>query len=201
MTDTLHSPKSRSTTQAAEGLPRMAWTIEEFERLIELGILGKDDRIELIGGELVPMSPKGIRHERVRTRLLNWIARRLPEGISFGSELGWRPGGNNYAEPDLCFFPSSFDEPTVPPKEILLLIEVAKSSLEKERGVKAELYAGLGVREYWVVDAVTLRTHIHRLPKNGKYTSISAVPKAKTATPELVPDIAVCFKVLMGEAP
>jgi hypothetical protein len=49
------APKIRPTTQAAEGVPRLRWTLAEFERLTEFGILTEDDRIELIGGELVPM--------------------------------------------------------------------------------------------------------------------------------------------------
>ena len=177
----------------------MRWTLEEFERLIELGILGEDDRIELIGGELVPMSPKGIKHEDVRDELLNWVLRRLPEDLKLGSEAGWRPGGDNYVEPDLFVFPAGFRSPTVPPPELLLLIEVARSSLKKDRDVKSKLYAELGVREYWVVDANTLRTYVHLLPKGGRYTRVSTVPSTGTATPERVPEIAVCLKTLMAD--
>ena len=177
----------------------MAWTLEEFERLIELGFLDKDDRVELIGGELVPMAAKGIRHEIVRTKLLNWVARRLPETLQFGSELGWRPGGDNYAEPDICVFPMGFEEPTVLPTELLLLIEVARSSLKFDREVKARLYAGLGVREYWVVDAAKVVTHVHRQPATGAYAEAFDVPKRGTAEPLLVPEIAVSLRDLMGE--
>ena len=56
-------PKARPTTQVADGVPRLRWTFAEFERLAELGFFTEDDRIELIGGELVPMAPKGNRHE------------------------------------------------------------------------------------------------------------------------------------------
>ena len=58
----------RPTTQAAEGLPRWRWTLAEFDRFIDLGILDADDKVELIGGELVQMSAKGIAHENTRTR-------------------------------------------------------------------------------------------------------------------------------------
>ena len=62
-------PKTRPTTQAAEGVPRLRWTLPEFERLIELGIFTEDDRIDLIEGELVPIPAKGNRHELVRDEL------------------------------------------------------------------------------------------------------------------------------------
>ena len=74
-------PRVRPTTQAAEGVPRLRWTLAEFDRLAELGILTEDDRIELIGGELVPMSPKGNRHENVKTKLLQRADRKLPEEL------------------------------------------------------------------------------------------------------------------------
>ena len=60
--------KTRPTTQAADGVPRMRWTLTEFERLIEVGILTEEDRVELIQGELVPMASKGNRHELLLRR-------------------------------------------------------------------------------------------------------------------------------------
>ena len=68
MNEIPRQPRMRPTTQAAEGVPRLRWTLAEFERLAELGIFTEEDRIELIEGELVPMSPKGNRHELVRGR-------------------------------------------------------------------------------------------------------------------------------------
>jgi Uma2 family endonuclease len=68
-------PKMRPTTQVADGVPRMRWTLAEFERLIEVGILTEDDRIELIQGELVPMAPKGNRHELVRDEIMDRMIR------------------------------------------------------------------------------------------------------------------------------
>src|SRR6185503_803587 len=100
------APKSRPTTQAAEGVPRLRWTLDQFERLIELGIFGKDDRIELIRGELVPMAAKCNRHELARDELMNWIMRRLPGTLRLSSEIGWRPpDADTYVEPDLLICP------------------------------------------------------------------------------------------------
>ena len=68
MNDHLPSPR-REPTQAAEGMPRWRWTLAEFERFIELGILTEDDRVELIGGEIVPMASKGIAQRDCARRL------------------------------------------------------------------------------------------------------------------------------------
>ena len=184
-------PRVRPTTQAAEGVPRLRWTLAEFDRLAELGILTEDDRIELIGGELVPMSPKGNRHENVKTFLTDWMYRRLPSGLMLGVELGWRPDDANYLEPDVLIFSSTPDPGRVPPSEVLLAIEVAASSFVYDAGRKSLIYASLGVCDYWVIDAVTLTTRVHREPSAAGYARITEVGRNETLTPLMVAPIAL----------
>ncbi len=183
-------PRVRPTTQAAEGVPRLRWTLAEFDRLTELGILTEDDRIELIGGELVPMSPKGNRHENVKTKLLNALARKLPDGLEIAVELGWRPNDDNYLEPDILIFNSAPDPGRVPPSEVLLAIEVAASSFAYDAGQKSLVYAALGVSDYWVIDAVTLTARVHREPSPAGYARITEVRRSETLTPLMVAAIA-----------
>jgi Uma2 family endonuclease len=185
-------PKTRPTTQAAEGVPRMRWTLAEFERLIEVGILAEEDRVELIQGELVPMAAKGNRHELVRDEIMNWMMERKPATLRLSSEIGWRPpDADTYVEPDLLICPRSLKGVTVPPTEVLLAIEVAHSSLWFDTTTKARLYATLGVRDYWVVDAQTLRTRIHREPSADGYASTTDVPPGETLVPLLVAPLAI----------
>ena len=176
MNEIIRLPMTRPTTQAADGIPRLQWSLAEFERLCELGVLTEADRIELIGGELVPMSPKGIRHEIVRDGIMNWLVRHLPANVRLASEIGWRPGGTGYLEPDFLLYPSGHTAVGVAPAEVLLVIEVASSSLAYDTGVKARTYAALGVREYWVIDASTLATHVFRDPAGEGYGSVSVAP-------------------------
>ena len=69
-----HLPRPpRLPTQAAEGLPRWRWTVADLDRLVKLGIIEEDDKVELIGGELVPMSPTGIEHETIGTDVAEWF--------------------------------------------------------------------------------------------------------------------------------
>lgn len=184
-------PKIRPTTQAAEGAPRLRWTLAEFERLTELGIFTENDRIELIGGELVPMSPKGNRHELVRDELMNWMIRRLPVAMRLSSEIGWRPNATCYLEPDLLVSPEGFKGVTVPGAEVLLAIEIADSSLKFDSTTKAKTYASLGVREYWVIDAKTLTTTVHSEPSSKGYASAITVPPNDILSPSLVPTLAL----------
>jgi Uma2 family endonuclease len=169
----------------------MRWTLAEFERLTELGILAEDDRIELIGGELVPMSPKGNRHERVCGAIHNWLRRHLHGDIDYHPEPGWHADASNYFEPDFLVGPAGFDRTSIPPADVLLLIEVAHSSLAFDTTTKAGQYAALGVREYWVVDAVSLATRVHRGPAAAGYAEKSTVAPDELLTASLIPSLSV----------
>lgn len=166
---------THATTQAADGLPRLAWTLAEFERLSELGFFGGIDsereRVELVDGELLPMHAKGGHHEWVRARLQKKIAFALGQDFDVLSEPGWRPGGELYLEPDILVCRSGVQPAQVPAADVLLLIEVCHTSERYDLVKKAAIYARLGVREYWVVNAATLETRVHLEPAEGGYGS------------------------------
>ena len=191
MNELPRSPKKRPTTQAAEGVPRLRWTLAEFERLTELGILTEDDRIELIGGELVPMSPKGNRHEVLRDEIVQWMIRHLPTSARLSVELGWRPDASTYLEPDLLVYPNGRKGVSLPGSEMLLAVEIADSSLRYDTTTKAGVYAGLGVPEYWVIDARSLVTTVYREPSQGAFATIFKVQPSEMLTPALVPELAL----------
>lgn len=195
-----HAPSQHATTQAAEGLPRLAWTLEEFERLSELGFFGGIDcereRLELIDGELVPMHAKGGRHEWVRGELQNLLAGILPKGHRLYNEPGWRPGGNLYLEPEMILCKAGFRASTVPPSEVMLLIEVADTSQRYDLKTKAKIYATLGVREYWVVNAATLDTTVHLKPGPEGYANISTIGPSESLAPRALPELNVNLAAL-----
>ena len=192
-------PQRRPTTQTADGLPRIKWTVEEFDSMTAHGFFTENDRIELLGGEFVPMSPKGNRHEIVRDELQDFIIQRLPREARISSEIGWRPDPHSYLEPDILLYPRGFIGNSVPPAEVLLLIEVADTSLAYDSGLKAKIYAKLGVREYWVVNAKTLETTVHRDPQGENYTDVRVVAKADAVTPGLLPALGLSLGVLKVE--
>lgn len=184
-----------ATTQAADGLPRLKWTLEDFERLSELGffggIEGPRERVELIDGELVPMAAKGARHEWVRARLQRYLSHLLPLTIEVYGEPGWRPGGERYVEPEIIVCKAGFRPTSVPPAEVLVLIEVADTSMRFDRGVKARLYASAGVTEYWAVDANTLSTRVHRQPSDSGYTWTADVGPTGILNPERLTELSL----------
>jgi Uma2 family endonuclease len=191
MNEIPRQPKIRPTTQAAEGIPRLKWTVAEFERLAELGILTEEDRIELVGGELVPMSPKGNRHEVVRGALHNWLRRNLPNEFDYHVEPGWRADGVNYYEPDFLVGHAGSSPTGTRPADVLLVIEVAYSSLRFDTTTKADRYAALGVREYWVVNARTLTTRVYREPSAKGYAKETDVSPGEPLAALLIPSLAL----------
>jgi Uma2 family endonuclease len=188
-----HFPK---TTTAAEGLPRRPFTVAELEQMVAAGILDEDERIELIGGEVVPMSPKGNHHEVVKTALTILWARMLPPDILFTSETTFRLTKDTYLEPDFVFYPKASGISGLSAGTARLVVEVADSSLAYDLGLKARLYAGFGIAELWVINAVTLQTRIHRDPTPTGYRTIADLPPGERLVPLLVPALAVTLSEL-----
>lgn len=112
---------------------------------------------------------------------------------SIPSPAGGR-GGNRYVEPEFIVCDERFRPDTVPASEVLLLIEVADTSRRCGMGTKAKIYASAGVREYWVVDAVTLSTRVFREPSADGYGAWRDVPSEEMVEPHLVPELAVALE-------
>jgi Uma2 family endonuclease len=181
------------TTMAAEGLPRRRFTVAELEQMTAAGILQEDERIELIGGDIVPMSPKGRHHEILKTALTIYWARQLPSDLRFTTETTFRLSPDTYLEPDFVFYPSSGGWDGLNATTAKLVVEIADSSLGYDLGRKAGLYAGFGIRELWVIDAVRLVTHIHRGPTPTGYSSAVDVPASQRVVPEATAALALAL--------
>jgi Uma2 family endonuclease len=179
------------TTTAAEGLPRRRFTVAELERMTEAGILEEDERIELIGGEIVPMSPKGHHHEILKAALNVYWASKLPPDVLFVTETTFRLTADTYLEPDFVFYPKSSGIRGLAAATAKLVVEIADSSLGYDLGRKAALYAGFGIVELWVIDAVKLVAHIHRDPAEQGYRSVAAFAPDARLVPQALPGLAV----------
>jgi Uma2 family endonuclease len=146
-------PQRRPTTRAAEGLPRWRWTVAEIERLEATGIFGELDKFELLGGEMVPMSPKGRRHEILREELAFRFARSAPPGIFVSSGPQLNLSADTYTVPGILVRPAAIKTPDLRGNNALLLVEISDTSLGCDLETKAPLYASNGIAEYWVINA------------------------------------------------
>ena len=158
-----------SITNAAEGLPRRRFTIADVERMTEAEILGYDERFELIGGEIGPMIPKSVDHEVVKSTLNLLWCRALPPELHVIVATTFRLTEDTFLEPDIIFYPASGGWLGLNAHSARLVVEIADHSLEYDLGRKASIYAGVGIPELWVIDAVKLATHIHRDPGPDGY--------------------------------
>jgi Uma2 family endonuclease len=184
------------TTTAAEGLPRRCFTVAELEQMTAAGILHEDERIELIGGEIVPMSPKGNHHEVLKVALNIYWAGRLPLDLQFAPETTFRLSVDTYLEPDFVFYPKASGLKGLSAATAALVVEIADSSLSYDLGRKAGLYAAFGIAELWVIDAVTLQTRIHREPTPTGCRSLLDLPASQRLVPDAAPSLAVVLAEL-----
>ena len=184
-------PVPPATTQAAEGLPRRKWRVAEIEAMVQAGIIGEHERIELIGGEIVPMSPKGVPHETIKMELGRFWSKQVPPDLDIITETTFRITEHDFVEPDFIFWPRAIGLGQLKPADVMLAVEVADSSLAWDLGRKAGIYAGLGLPEYWVINARTLVTTVHREPRGDAFMVIGDVTHLATLTPLLLPSLAV----------
>jgi Uma2 family endonuclease len=189
-------------TKAAEGLPRRAFTADDLRRMIDAGIIGEDERIELIEGEFVVMAAKGYAHEFVRLALAQLMSDARPKGIWVASEPTVQFADNSVLEPDIVVFPrSSLMQSNagfirLAEGGLLLVVEIAVTSLRRDKTRKAPLYARQGVRELWVVDANQRKAWVYTGPTADGWSSTVEVGPQDGLTTAAIPGLAIKLREL-----
>jgi Uma2 family endonuclease len=180
-------------TRAAEGFPRRAFTVADVQRMLDSGIIAEGERVELIKGELVVMAAKSVAHDNVQNALNLLFAKVVPAGLYVGNSSTLQLTEDILVEPDLAIISrglykrsaKGFARPRA--EDVLLVVEIAVSSLAYDRDVKAQLYAEHGIREYWLIDANERTTWIHTGPSADGWTSIvERAPDEVLTTPALL---------------
>jgi len=184
----LHWP---ATTQAADGMPRRPWTVAEIEAMVQAGIIQEDERFELIGGEVVPMLPKGGRHEMVKLDLNEHFQKVKAAELRVAQETTLRLDEISFLEPDFCVFPRSIFPSDMRGYDVLLAIEVSDTSLRYDLGRKIGVYAAFGIPEVWVIDANTLVTRVHRRLGAEGYAEIADIAHDGLLEARRAPSVAV----------
>lgn len=178
------------TTQAAEGLPRRRFTVAEIEAAVRAGVIEEDERFELIGGEIVPMSPKGAVHEWIKILLNEHFQRVRPDHLLVAQETTLRLDATTFVGPDFCVFRRDLPLTKLDGPAVVLAVEVADSSLAYDRGRKISVYAAFGVREVWVIDARRVVTRVHRHLGAEGYVDVFDEPATAPLIPTLAPELA-----------
>ncbi len=153
----------------------------EYDQLIELGAF-QDEHIELLRGQLVAMSPIGSPHSSVVQRLTEFMIRALGDRARVRCQQPFAALDDSEPEPDIAVVPPG-DYWSAHPERAYLLMEVAESSLDRDLGFKARLYADAEVDEYWVVDIPARRVVVHREPDAGAWQHVTTYDRGATLAP------------------
>ena len=159
-------------------LLRRQFTVEEYKRMIEVGILTKYDRVELIKGEIVQMAAIGRRHAACVNRLAELFIRRLGQVVTVGVQNPVELNDNSEPQPDLALLRrrADFYEAGHPkPENVLLLVEVADTTVESDREVKIPLYAMSNIPEVWLVNINERSLEVYREPAPNAYQNIQSL--------------------------
>jgi Uma2 family endonuclease len=148
----------------------------------------EDERVELIGGELVPMSPKGSRLEAIKIALVDRWIRARPDNCWLAQETTFRLNEDTYLEPDIVIYPRAGGVTGLSRNNVLLVVEIADSSLRYDIGRKAALCASFGIRELWVIDAVRLTARVFREPAAEGYRDARDFGSAERLAPLIAPE-------------
>ncbi|MBI4506535.1 MAG: Uma2 family endonuclease [Chloroflexi bacterium] len=183
-------------------LVRHRFTVEEYHLIAGAGVFTEDDRVELIQGEVVEMTPIGTRHAACVDRLNEVLAERVRRQAIVRVQNPVRLGTHSEPQPDLVLLRRRADfyvagHPT--PEDILVLIEVAESSAEYDRDVKLPLYARHGVREVWLVDLARGMVEEHRVPSAAGYAQTRWIGRGEALAVEALPQLLVAVDEILGD--
>jgi Uma2 family endonuclease len=178
-------------------------TLKEYERIVATGIFDgmKRRRIELIRGELREMNRIGPDHCDIVDWLTEWSFANAPRDgirVRVQSPVAFETVDSE-PEPDIVWAKRkrySGGHPTA--DEVLLLIEVAASSLDHDRGEKAEVYADVGIQEYWVVNLPDRTVEVRRDPEGGRYRGVRSFGAGETVQPLAAPEARLSVDSLFG---
>jgi Uma2 family endonuclease len=191
-----------STQQIAPaGVERWRFTVDDFYRMGEVGILPPEARVELIDGEVIKMAPIGSGH----SGSVEYLGHRLRQGIGDAAFVRTqnpiRLGLRLEPEPDLSIVRPRADfyrrgHPT--PSDVFLVVEVADSTLTYDRDTKGPRYARAGIIEYWIVDLANDRLLVHRGPADGAYQSVEILTREDAVCPLDFPELTIAVADILG---
>lgn len=162
----------------------MVFTLEEYERMIEAGVFQEDERIELIRGEIIEKVAIGLPHEVCVARLTTLFVRKTADRVLVWPQTNSiRLPSHSRPEPDLTLLRWRDDYNTNKPpagEDVLLVVEVADSSLNYDRTVKGPVYAEAGIPEYWLVNLQDDLIEIYADPTAGTYKGTKKARRGET---------------------
>lgn len=182
-------------------LMKHRFTVEQFHQMTQVGIFTEDDRVELVDGEVIEMTPIGSSHAACVKRLNHLFSRRVGDRALVSIQDPIRIDPHSEPQPDVALLRPRLDyyAPSHPkPQNVLLVIEVAETSAHVDREVKLPLYARAGIPEAWLVDLAQARIEVYREPTPQGYQLVQTVRRAEHLRPTALPDLEVAADEIFG---
>ncbi|MGH2453030.1 MAG: Uma2 family endonuclease [bacterium] len=185
-------------------LLKRRFTVEEYERMGQAGILSEDDRVELIEGEIIEMAPIGPPHSAVATRLNAVFVGAVGTRALVRVAEPLRLGAYSMPQPDLLLAKPREDyyasgHPQA--EDIILVVEIAETTLAYDRGIKVPLYARTGVPEVWLVALPEEMVQVFRQPSTEGYRSVTRLKHGDIVHVQALPEVALTAEQILGEKP
>lgn len=180
---------------------RKLFTTSEYHTMLEAGILKEGCRLELIEGEIWEMAPIGSPHAGCVARADRLFQRALGDDVIISVQNPLCLDDFSEPEPDiqvLRFRPDFYSEAHPAPGDVLLVVEIADSSLEYDRKVKIELYARHGIPEAWLVNLREGVLEIHRRPTPRGYMEVRRFWSGEAVSPQAFPEVVVEVGAILG---
>jgi Uma2 family endonuclease len=178
------------------------FSVDEYHRMAQAGIFHEDDHVELIEGEIVRMAPIGSRHIGVVNSLTRAFSTLLTNGRAVVSvQNPVIVADATEPEPDLVllrFVEDNYRSRKPEARDILLLIEVADTSLDFDRLTKIPLYAGAGIAEVWLVDLTDNQIEVYSAPAGGAFSGEQIYARGATLSPLAFPDLRIRVEDIIG---
>jgi Uma2 family endonuclease len=177
------------------------FTVEEYERMGQVGILGKADRVELIDGQIVQMTPIGPPHNGTVITLTRLLLSAVGERAVVSAQGPTVLDDFSEPQPDFALLKppeDAYRRRHPRPEDVLLLIEVADTSARFDRKVKLPLYAIAGIREYWIVDINQSAIEAYRSPAGDRYASVETLRSGDRIAPLTIPDVELSVSEILG---
>jgi Uma2 family endonuclease len=182
-------------------LLRRAFTVEDYHRMVQAGILREDDRVELLDGEILEMAPIGSKHAACVDRLNQLFSDRVRKRAIVRIQNPIGIGERSEPQPDLTLVRPRADfysQGHPGPGDILLVVEVAETSVEVDRDLKVPLYARAGIAEVWLVDLSGESIEVFQRASPQGYQEIRRVRRGDRLAPRALPDLDLVVHDLLG---
>jgi Uma2 family endonuclease len=170
---------------------RYRFTGAAVEAMARAGVFHPDARLELIDGELLDMQPEGPKHGDAKVEATNRIVRAAESDVRVAVETPLRLSETDQPVPDIWLYRAPLKASAVRGPDVLLVIELAQSSLAYDVGPKAALYARHGVAEYWVIDVDRARVHVHRTPEGEAWLEVPVIGADEPLSPAALPGLSI----------